>query len=270
MSYTSADQVRVVLQAATTVGLPVWNQPVRLDATEATQISLRPVDATSVIVKSSEQAQLQRRQIILNAGQAQLGGTHVVRESVVVASDSSLGRIYREYGDYLIDYTSGSLHLKSGSSLDPDDVVTVWFRTHHLYELSTDYALDAEAGVIRRLASGSIGDGELVLVDYTSLPLAFSDSLIEQAVAEANARVQRQTDPERHFGADPILTTAALELSLAALSRSAALRSLSGRFGTEKRTTEWLRLANEYQQSAERLLEDYQPARPGLSRPVHG
>jgi hypothetical protein len=120
-----------------------------------------------------------------------------------------------------------------------------------------DYALDAPSGKIRRLALGTIDAHETVYLDYAPLTTVHDDALIEAAVVEANGQVAAEVDPDREFGADPVIQSAATCVALAIVCRGSAARSLTSATPADRAALAWLQLAERYAERGENLMRRY-------------
>jgi len=269
MSYTTVDLVRHHLTAAFPVQEKVFDQPVVLDGTETVTFFAGQVDETSVRVKSLQSNQVQQIQLTLTGGATALSTAPVVRGSVVVASDSSLGTVYTENKDYIIDYSSGHLYIKNGGNLSSGMQVTVWFQDYVLYVSGSDYHLDSEQGTIRRMTGGDIADKETVILDYTPVYANYTEEIINNAVLEANNLIEREVDPDRMFGADPVLQAVATYRALAIISRTAAARVLSAHRSEDRSAIAWMKLADVFAEQSQKLLASFRPPFDNPATPVH-
>jgi hypothetical protein len=270
MSYTTAELVRHHLVTIAPVGERVFDQPVVLSGIEPVCFFGGPVEAASLVVKSITSQDLLRSILNLNAQRLSLTSSPIVRGSVVAASDSSLGVIYRENQDYVIDYAAGDLILVAGGALSLGASLTVWYQSFQVYQEGLDYLAAAEQGQLRRLSGGAIADGQTIYVDFAPVRTVYDDDILNQAVNEANGLVEREVDPEGQFGADPALQAAATNRALEIICYTAALRQLSG-FNADGRTAEaWLKLAAVFAERSTRLLETFHPPITGPAGPQRG
>jgi len=259
MSYTSLEQVRNHLPPHSRSIRRLTDQPFVLDGTEYMGFYAGEVEASSVAVKSLRDKTLQRQVVTLSAGATSLLATFVAPGSVVVASDSSLGTIYTENEDYVVDCAAGLLSMKDGGDLQFGQTVTVWFRPYVVYTRGLDYQLRADRGDICRLGGGGIADGESVFLDFTPLDGGIEESLLTAAVREANGMVERTIDQDRQFGADPALVSAATYQALEIACRGAAARALMIGQGQDRVAACWMKLADQYGALAKRLLDGFRP-----------
>ncbi|MEW5993954.1 MAG: hypothetical protein AB1744_06115, partial [Candidatus Zixiibacteriota bacterium] len=124
MSYTSVELVRHHLVAAFPVQQRIRNQPVTLENDYAAFFN-GAVEEATVTVKSVQQVLPLRKQVTLGSSWTNVDSAPLVDGSVAVASDSSLGTVYGENVDYVVDYSQGNILRKSGGSLSVGQSVTV-------------------------------------------------------------------------------------------------------------------------------------------------
>ena len=269
MSYTTVERVRSYLTSNHALAERVANLPITLRDTTPMKIWGCAVESGSLQVKSQQTLNPVRRSIIVSASGVTLTNAPIVRGSVVVATDSSLGRIYVENLDYIVQYESSILQPKSGGALVIGQIVMVWYIPMHVYLAGEDYAIDYEHAEFRRLASGGIESGESVELDFVPVFTGFDEQLLAVAVNEANSAIEREIDPERQFGADESLAAAATGKALEIVCYSAATRELSNGRGLDRIALAWLKLAESYHERGADLLSSFRPPATGPSAPVH-
>ncbi len=268
MSYTSVETVRRYLTDRAIPGPVVIDQRLVLRGFELVEFCNGSVEADSLVVKSVRQTRPSRAEVALSGGSAPIGSGPIVSGSVVVATDSSLRTVYAENVDYIVDYTAGRMNLKAGGAIVPSAVVTVWFQPFAVLAEGDDYSLHGDIGCIRRLADGSIADGETVWLDYEARQASFDEDLVASAVAEANGTIENEIDPSGDFGADPRLQAAATARALAIIGRAAAMRALT-LHGDEGTAAAWLKLVDSFTARSDEHLTRFHPAASGPSSPTH-
>jgi hypothetical protein len=269
MSYTNVEQVRHHLITDYPVSGQTLDQPVILAGTDYVDFYGGSILDTSIQVKSIRTNSPVAATVVLQNGQTVLSGGPVVSGSLVVASDSSLGQVYEENTDYVFNTTTGRLTVKEGGELSPDQTLAVWYLPYALCAQGADYSLDADRGRIRRLAGGSIADGETVWLDYQPVHLSIADEIVENGVAMANGLIEREVDPERQFEVDPTLSAAATYRSLEIICRAAAARELSSRAGGAVVANAWMKLADDYSGRSDLLIKSFRPPYDGPRPPRH-
>lgn len=269
MSYTNAELVKSLLVQAMPQLDRLFDQPLILTGTDAVRFFSGSIDEETVRVKSLQTNQLAHSRITLQAGRNSLHSQPLVVGSVVVASDSSLGRIYTENNDYIIDYSAADLIIK-GSVLTVGQTVSVWLAAYELYNSGSDYSLNANTGELTRVSSGDIADGETVYLDYTPGSNLYTDASIKQAVLMANGMVERKVDPDKSFGADPTLESAATFRALEIICRTAAVRDLSLYGNRSRISSGWLELAASFAADSDRLIEAFRPPFDEPTAPTKG
>ncbi len=269
MSYTNTDQVRHYLVTPYPARDLVCDQPVQLGGSEYVVFHGGAVEPSSLKVKSTRSQTPTRICLSLSSGSAIVATSPLTPGSVVVASDSSLGQVYAENDDYIIDYAAATIARKEGGEIAADQTITVWYVAYVLYDEGTDYVLSSVRGEIKRLASGAIADGETVWLDYRPVHLSLADELVDNAVSLANGLIEREVDPERQFEVDPTLSAAATYRALEIVCRAAASRELASGSGGDKVALAWIRLADDYTARSESLLNSFRPPFDSPRNPVH-
>ena len=268
MSYTNVELARHHLVAAFPAQEKVYDQAVILESDYITFFN-GPIEQSSAMVKSVQSNAPTRVTVTLNSERTSLSSSPLVRGSVVVASDSSLGTVYTENVDYVIDYALGDLVLKEGGALTTGQSVTVWYQDYFVYSAGSDYQLDAEGGRIKILSGGDIASGETVYLDYAPVYKSFNEEILSKAVLEANGLIEREVDPDSQFGADPVLQASATYRALEIICRASAARELSSLRGEDRTALAWIKLAEGYAARSEQLLRSFRPPFDGPTAPVH-
>jgi len=267
MSYTNAEQIRHHLVTPFPVADQVLDQPVIMPSSDYYRFYGGAVEADSIRVKSI-QSTSQRTEVTLSGGVGSCGIAPILSGSVVVASDSSLGTVYRENVDYVFDYVTGTLNTKTGGTLSNSQTVTVWYVPFTLYLSGVDYSLASDRSEIRRLATGSIAVGERVWLDYHPIYVSISDEIITNAVTMANGMVETEVDPNREFEVDPTLSAAATYRALEIVCRAAASRELAASRSGDRVASVWIKLADGYSERSELLLRGFRPPYESPQNPV--
>ncbi len=269
MSYTNAEQVRHHLVTPYPLEAEVVDQPIVLTGSDYVRFYGGAVHQSSLRVKSIQDHIPSRSTVGFTNGVATITSAPIAVGSVVVASDSSLGTVYDENADYVVDYTQARLTVKSGGALSGSQQVAVWYLPYLLYVEGTDFSLNAARGEIKRLATGSIADGETVRLDYQPVYVCVADEIVENAVAMANGMVEGEVDPDRQFEVDPTLSAVATYRALEIVCRAAASRELASQQGGDKTASVWLKLADDHARRSDELLSSFRPPYDGLRTPVH-
>jgi hypothetical protein len=268
MSYTNLELVRHHLEVPFPIQSVVRDQPIVLPGDSYVIFFGGTVDDSSIAVKAVRSNDLTK--VTATAGESRILfiGSPIIPGSVLVASDGSLGQLYVEGLDYVMEYGSGAINIKTGSSINVNQEVTVWYQEYHVYSPGADYLMDSSRGSVKRVASGNIGDGETVYLDYRPLFSSYKDELLSNAVAEANALVERAVDPERQFGADLVLQSAATYRALEIVCRASAARELSSLGRNDKAALAWMKLADSHAVRSEFLLNSFRPPHSSPAAPV--
>jgi hypothetical protein len=246
MSYTSIDIVRQYLVASFPKRDRYSDQPLVLASDDYLSFYNGTIEAAGFVVKSVQIHELSRQSITLSDAGNQVATGPVVSGSVVVASDSSLGTVYGENVDFVVDYQRGRLWMKRDGSLVAGQTVTVWCQAYHVYDSAEDYDLDGAHGRVKRRSGGSIAPGETVYLDFNPVDDAFNDDVLTRAVVEANGLLEAEIDPARQFGADPVLQAAATYRALEIICHVAAARELAGTPNDDGAALVWMKLGGKF------------------------
>jgi hypothetical protein len=215
-------------------------------------------------IKGKEQLEPTRENISFASADVQsLSHSELIQDTVVAASDSSLGIIYVENVDYHVDYDSGEITRITGGSIPQGATVSVWYLYYRVYEKGVDYDLDYGRGRIRRKSSGAIESDQRILADYTAEYGALDDDAIVNAISEANSRIIDFIDSIHHDSNDKLLVTAETYLAVSIICGIRAMESISPSRGkTESADAmSWTALAEMYKKEAYNILSKY--AGPG-------
>lgn len=269
MSYTSLKQLRSLFPVERPLAAESVDQVVPLRGTAFAPFYGAAVDAESVVVKRASRGLLQRQSLQITASGSVIGSGRLVRESVVVAVDSSLRQRYQEKIDYEVNYETGTIKRVSTGTLAEGVMVTIWFESHLLFTPGSDYILEADRGEVRRVSSGQIRDGESVLIDYRPVSLSVPDELLTQAVSIANQQIAQEIDPSGVFEADSTLGLAATYRAMSIACEGAASRELSRRDATSPVAQSWLALAERHERRSRELLGQFCPPVISPAAPQH-
>ncbi|MFZ1684010.1 MAG: hypothetical protein WAU88_07735 [Candidatus Zixiibacteriota bacterium] len=267
MAYTTVENVRGHLVPSFPLQERVQNQAVILSTSEV-HFYPGPVVEDSFVAKVRRVQAHCRVQIALGEGGTRFSTSPLVSGSVVVASDSSLGAIFEEGTDYVVDYFTGLISAKQEGHLSVGQNVIIWWIPFAVLVRGVDYHLNAERGTIQRMSGGQVTDGESVFLDYDPLSSDFSEPLLISAVAEANSLIEREVDPQGEYGADAALGLAATYCALEIICRTAAARELSSLRSEDKIALAWITLADSYQTRSEKLMSAFRPRVSGPARPA--
>lgn len=269
MSYTNVGLLRQYLSPSNPSSDQIFDQPLKMSGNDEIIFFNGAIELGTLQAKSIQTNDLFTASLTLQAGTNLFASAPIVRGNVLVASDLSQTTIYTENLDYIVDYSNGTLTIKSGGVLVVGNPVVVWYLPYTLYADGSDYSLDENRGTIRRLASGDIAENETIYLDYYPINAAVTDLVLEQAALEANGLIEATVDPEGQFGADPVLQSAATYRALEIVAYMAASRELTTRSNSYLAAQTWLKLADQFAVRADKLLNDFRPAASGPSNPTH-
>lgn len=239
----------------------VENSPFQLTGADWIQLPHISILTGSEKVKAKEQFSPTKEEVNLNPDNwTSLLHSELIFDSVVVASDSSLGKIYVENLDYSVDYNEGRIRSIASGVIPDNTNVVVWYLYYRIYQRDSDYQIDYSNGKIKRVLSGGIEDGQWILVDYKVEYGFLSDEIISNSILEANAQVLKFIDSAYHSSTEQSLVTAETYLAVSILCGIKAVE------GTDSKTlgsfagasfSAWENLSNSYRKKAYLILSDY-------------
>lgn len=194
-----------------------------------------------------------------------LGTMNLLPGSVAIPTDRELASFYVENADYAVDHDSGQLKRVAGSSIADGETVQAWFLPLTIFTEDTDYEVDTVRGLVKRITGTTLPDPARVLVNYTINGVTLADSLIEQAIIEAEDKIaSRLRDEYSTESTDTGLITGATELVLSQVCDDLALQLLavSGDNTADNRSRRYQELAQRYENRALATLARF------LSQPI--
>ena len=267
MSFTTVEIVKKHIVENHVAVSQIDSEPVKLEAGSAGKLKYPPINSGSEKVKAKEQIKPDYQVATFASGnQVNLEKSELIRDSVVVASDSSLGSIYKENLDYSVDYNNGTLTRISSGSIPQEASVSVWYMPYRVYTRGSDYNIDYTRGEISRLSSGDIESGQWVYVDYISEYAFVDKQTIENAINEANEQILNFIDEIYSSSSDRSLVVAETYLTVSIICRIKALWTVSS---SVKNSTcsSWSVLTEQYKRDAYLLLEKFAGSISGLRTP---
>jgi len=268
MPFTNINTVREHLSESGAVFDDFHDLPVQLSGTTNIALTHSGLIKESVKVKGKEIGAPLTTKIVLGDSDVSLSDQQLIPDSVVVAADDSLSKIYTENIDYHVDYTAGKVNRITSGTITSGDEVTVWYYRYKIHEDGIDFYLNNEQGLIRRISSGVIEDGQVVYIDYKTTTGIFAESQISSAIREADDIVLRQIDSDYHSSTNQTLITAETYLALSILCRMKAVSSLGILSSGKSNATDWLSLSRSYDLDARKLLAKFTAPQTNLSSPV--
>lgn len=206
----------------------ISSEAVQMAASEPTQLQKQIILASSETVKAKEQTIPVRETLSFSlSDEVQLGHLNLISDSIIVASDSSLGQVFVENIDYHINYSQGTIQRLTLSAISNNFEVVIWYQFYRVYQRGIDYDINYQAGTIKRRSSGAIEAGQWVLVDYTAEYGSLDDASIENAIAEANEQINSFIDEVYRESSDRGLVMAETYLAVSIICRIKAMESLS-------------------------------------------
>jgi hypothetical protein len=228
MPYTTKEIVKKHILDHHIGSVIISNEAVQIAASEPTQLQKQMILPSSETVKAKEQNTPVREALSFYlTDEVQLGHPKLIPDSIIVASDSSLGQVFVENIDYHIDYSLGTIRRLTLSAIPTNSEVVIWYQFYRIYQRGVDYDLDYQAGTIRRRSSGAIEAGQWVLIDYTAEYGSLDDTSIENAISEASEQILSFIDESYRESSDRGLVMAETYLTVSNICRIKAMESLS-------------------------------------------
>jgi len=269
MSYTNIELVRKHFGYT---DVPVghrYNQPLLFHNLNALPLpGGRPVEGT-VTIKAIHDYSPFHEKFVAEGSEISLAHGNPVPDSIVVASDNSLGSVFRENIDYSLDYVAGRLRLSGEGAIVSGSNLDIWYYYYTVYEEGCDFQVDYREGTIRILPGGRIQVNRTVLADYEIGGVQLPDEIMDEAILEADGIIERMIDPGKQAGADRLLQTAATYLAVSIACRMAAVRDLGSDLATRTTADAWMAIADSYRRDYEALLGNFKPKTAGFNYPTH-
>jgi len=267
MSYTTIEIVKKHLLENRLIAGRIENEPLSLAVADESRLKYPPVSEGSEKVKAKEQFQPEYQRVSFAVeNEVSLNKSDLIRDSVVVATDSSLGSIYQENIDYSVNYFDGTLSRLPDGNIPSGAEVSVWYVPYRVYGRGIDYGIDYATGKISRIPSGDLEIGQLVHVDYESTYARVDDEAIANAIEEANEQVLNFIDSVFESSSDRSLVVAETYLAVSIICRIKALGAISA--GSKNAGNSlWVGLADQYKKDAYLLLAKFVASIEGFRAP---
>lgn len=244
----------------------------KLSSNSPAQLPDRSLVANSEKVKGKEQIVPVQATVSFSTGDTvQLPQNELIPETVVVASDSSLGKVFIENVDYHLDYNSGQITRLGSGSIAAGSQVVIWYLFFRVYQNGVDYTLDYQKGEITRLATGAVEEGQWVFVDYKVEFGFFSDDLIANAIVEADGEILSKLDPLYLESTEQNLISGQTYWAVSILCNIKSLEAMNQNLpGNQAKvlSESWSIMAKTYRRQAEMLLSSYLQPGSSLEVPV--
>jgi len=218
-------------------------------------------ERVKIIRQSAPSANAGNPVTLINQVPVSLSHQLIVPNTVVVASSLFLSTVYVENADFIIDYFNGTIERTStGSTITSGGQVYVWYLPFTQLNQSDDYSLDYVSGKIKRKSGSSIPDKATVFVDYAiSTVDSFSDTQIEELIKEMEAYIAPHLKPSYSItSTDEGLKAAATNYVLYLCCLSGSLNTLNYPNDISNKVSDsWLKLSEKYFSLASELFRTY-------------
>jgi hypothetical protein len=237
----------------------IANEFAQLTGSDSCQLSRQMILASSETVKAKGQNNPSWEAINFAYGDnINLASAKIISDSVVVASDSSLGRIYVENVDYHIDYDLGVCRRIQSGGITAGGNVVIWYLQYRIYLRGVDYDIDYQAGSLRRRSSGALESGQTVLVDYTAEYGNLDDDAIDNAISEANELVISFIDEAYREASEKGLVIAETYLAVSIICRIKSIESMSlSNIKVGNNAGSWAAISDMYRKEAFSVMSRY-------------
>jgi hypothetical protein len=270
MPFTTIDIVKKHILENHLSSANVENERIRLLATDNIQLSSRAIANDSEKIKAKEHNVPIEKDIDFSISDTvTLSHSELIPDTVVTASDSSLGTIYTEHVDYSIDYDSGEIKRLDSGSIPSGVQIVIWYLYYRVYERGIDYDINYQNGTIRRRSSGAIESGQWVLADFTADTGGVNDDVIENSIEEANNQVLAFIDSIYHESTDRLLVDAETYMSVSIICKIRGMKSISPASvkNDGKDAMSWAALSEMYRKQAYDILLKYAGAIGSFNTP---
>lgn len=221
-----------------------------LNGTSATQLPQAGLLDGSVVVKAHRPPSLVEELATLTDGWIGLANTRLLAGSVLVASDDSVGTVYYENTDYIVDLENGRIKRVTSGAITTGQKVVVWYDHYFVFSEGDDYTVSETSGQVTRRSGGAIIDGQNVFIDYTVALGTVSDDVIDRAIADAGDAVLAFIDTEYQNQPTPGIVIGETHWAVAAVCRMRAATTLADSAVPSRPVRDiaqtWLELAAQY------------------------
>jgi hypothetical protein len=266
MSWTTLAVIRKHLQETGVAATAIEDEEHVLIGTDPVQLEHMSISANSEVVKTIDLGSPHPAGAVTLTGTSwrALAHANLVPNTVVAAADQALNTVYIEGTDYVVDYEEGKVKRVAGTAIPDGASVYIWYFYYTVHVRDTDYQLDYGSGRLSRIDGGSIADGSTVYVDYTTSAGTVTDDLINEAILEAEDKIQARlgdgivTDtPEQG------IITGATELALAIICNAKAMDMMLKLPSDQAdgAANQWRAMSQRYEEQAWATLDRFLQAR---------
>ncbi len=272
MAYTNPELVRKHLHETTRSSSGIELHRMKLTGTLPLSLPHAGLVEDSERVMTKEQLAPEMEVTTLHDDDVSLTRANLVPESVVVAKDSSMGAIYKENTDYVVDCANGRLRRVTGGAIASGQMVVIWYDFFTLFARGEDYAISYQNGEITRLDEGVIADGQEIFISYQIESGVFSDEIIANAILEASVLLDGRLEQPVVDDAVRAVTVAETYLAVSILMQIKATEALrSSVYSTASRSatsSSLLDLSTKYRRDCEEIIAPYAKKSARMASPV--
>jgi len=244
----------------------IENEPLQLTGTDYSYLSHKVLVLNSEKVKGRQNLEPSREDIDFSVSDTiDLSYGELIPDTVVIASDSSLGTIYAENIDYSVDYDFGRVIRIQSGSIPAGAPVTVWYMFFTVYEKGIDYEIDYQRGRMRRKSGSAIESGQRLLIDFSAQFGGLDDDSMDNAIAEADDQILAFIDESYRESSDRSLVTAETYMAVSIICRIKAMESIAANVSADSGS--WSSISDQYKKEAYLLLSRYAGKIGSLNKP---
>jgi hypothetical protein len=230
MSWTSAETVKKHLFDLDKLPTEYRDVPIRIGMTGLGELLHKAIVTNSESIKQLEALEptVQAGVVLNGENWTDLTYTLIKPGEIVVATDDGLQTVYQLDAGYAVDWEAGKLRRINGGSIGSGASVQVYYQRYWNLTRDLDYTIDYSAGQISVTVSGALKADTLVWVDYSVSASSGADQLIDEAINEAENKILARLKSGYGTGStDQGLETGATELTLSIVCRGLATRALA-------------------------------------------
>jgi len=229
MSWTDSDTVKKHLCAAEIPSAEHRDVAVQINASGTSQLPHRGLVENSEKVKRPAGISPEGPEVIILNGVnwAQLANADLTPGQAVAAADILISEVYAESVDYAIDWQAGKVRRLAGSAITDGGTVQVWYQRYEVLTKGVDYNIDYAEGQITMAAGGPDLANTTLYMDYALSAYDGASGLLDQAIEHAEDKIlARLKEGYDANSTDQGLITGATELALSIVCRGLASRAL--------------------------------------------
>lgn len=257
MAWTSLAIVKKHLQSSLIPPQDVFDEEVILVGTDDSQLLHTNIDVASETVKILQVAEGSETVEVLTlaANVPSLLTYPRIKRSSMACEKYAAGAtvLFVPEADYVLEqgrtgFPASITRASVGTTMADPETVQVFYLPFTALTNVNDYIIDYNNGLIRRAAGTTIPDGAHVFVDYSHAQASITDTLISEAIVEAEAFMLDKSPSLDPLSAAQNLISAATyyTLSIICLSQAGKLMTSTQKTVTDQIAKQWMELHAKY------------------------